>query len=479
MLRLQFDRGTLLAFPSGGVRPDDAPDPELRGAVFDRRVGAYRLPAHRYRDVLTALHRRGVELDNQAGGFEPLDLRCRLERQPFPHQAEAVDAWFGGGRQGVVVLPTGSGKTYVAQLIMERLGRSTLVVTPTLDLMQQWYGNLATAFDIPIGLVGGGYYDVQPVTVTTYDSAYLHMENVGDRFALLVFDECHHLPGPTYALAAELSLAPFRLGLTATPEREDGAERRLDRLIGPMVYLRQIGELAGRYLAEYETVTLKVRLSEDEMEEYHEARHIYRDFVARQGIRFGSPGGWGRFLMLTSRSEEGRRAFLAYRTQKAISQASEAKLRLLETLCERHRHDRMLIFTSDNATVYKISRRFLIPAITHQTKVKERHALLSAFNQGDLPFLVTSRVLNEGVDVPAANVGVVLSGTGSVREHVQRLGRILRRAEGKQALLYEVIAEDTAEEYVSNRRRQHDAYQRGGAQGSESDPPAEDPHVDP
>lgn len=465
MLRLEFDRGTLLIH----APEDNAAALGITGGVYDRRVGAWRVPALRYRDVLTHLHRRQVEVDNQAGGFVPLDLRCRLEREPFPHQAEAVDAWFRDGRRGVVVLPTGSGKTYVAQLIMERLGRSTLVVTPTIDLMQQWYGNLATAFDIPIGLIGGGYYDPSPITVTTYDSAYIHMENLGARFAFLVFDECHHLPGPTYSLAAELSLAPFRLGLTATPEREDGGERRFDTLVGPLVYRREIGELAGRYLAEYETVTLKVRLSEEEMEEYLEARHIYRDFVSRQGIRFGSPGGWGRFLMLTSRSEEGRKAFLAYRTQKAISQASEAKLRLLETLCERHRQDRMLIFTSDNETVYKISRRFLIPAITHQTKVKERHAVLSAFNRGEIPFLVTSRVLNEGVDVPAANIGVVLSGSGSVREHVQRLGRILRRAEGKQALLYEVIAEDTAEEYVSNRRRQHDAYQRSEGTGNDAD----------
>ena len=87
---------------------------------------------------------------------------------------------------------------------------------------------------------------------------------------------------------------------------------------------------------------------------------------------------------------------------------------------------------------------------------------MQKFNSGEYPFLVTSRVLNEGVDVPAANVGIVLSGSGTVREHVQRLGRILRRGEGKQAVLYEVVAEDTAEEFTSSRRRQHGAYQRGG-----------------
>ncbi len=457
MLRLEFDRGTLLIRAADGELPEGL---ELPGCSFDRRVGCLRAPAWRYREVVTVLHRSEVEYDNQAGGFDELDLASRLVREPFPYQTEAVDTWWKAGRRGVVVLPTGTGKTFVAQMILERLGRSGLVVTPTIDLMQQWYGVLSTAFELDVGLVGGGYYEPQPLTVTTYDSAYLHMERFGDRFALLVFDECHHLPGPSYSIAAETSLAPFRLGLTATPEREDGGEVRLARLIGPIVYRREIGELAGRYLADYETVTLRVRLSEAEREEYLHERAIYRDFVAKNGIRFGSGGGWVRFLMLTSISEEGRRAFLAYRTQKAISQASGAKLRLLEQLLEQHRGDRMLIFTSDNDTVYKISRRFLVPAITHQTRVKERHETLQRFNSGDYPFLVTSKVLNEGVDVPAANIGVVLSGSGSVREHVQRLGRILRRGEGKQALLYEVVAEDTAEEFTSERRRQHGAYQR-------------------
>ncbi|MEM9597805.1 MAG: DEAD/DEAH box helicase family protein [Acidobacteriota bacterium] len=458
MLRLEFDRGTLLVRGDVDALPDDV---VLPGCVYDRRVRLFRAPAWRYREILTLLHRAEVEHENDAGGFESLDLRAREVREPFPYQAEAVDTWWRRGRRGVVVLPTGAGKTFVAQMIAERLGRTMLVVTPTIDLMQQWYGVLKTAFDVPVGLVGGGYYDVEPITVTTYDSAYIHMERLGNRFALLVFDECHHLPGPTYATAAEMSIAPFRLGLTATPEREDGGEKKLDRLIGPIVYRREIGELAGEFLAEYETVELRVRLSEEERGAYLREREIYRSFLHEEGLYLGTPQGWQRFLQATSRSERGRRAFLAFRAQKTIAQASDAKLRLLETLLARHRRDRVLIFTSDNETVYRISRRFLIPAITHQTKVKERHRALKAFNDGTYPFPVTSRVLNEGVDVPAASVGVVLSGSGSVREHVQRLGRILRRAKDKRAVLYEVVASDTGEEFTSERRRQHGAYRRG------------------
>ena len=109
--------------------------------------------------------------------------------------------------------------------------------------------------------------------------------------------------------------------------------------------------------------------------------------------------------------------------------------------------------------MYAISRRFLVPAITHQTKVKERSHTLAAFNEGTLGAVVTSRVLNEGVNVPEANVAIVLSGSGSVREHVQRLGRVLRKTDNKHAVLYEIVSAGTSEERTSDKRREHVAYQ--------------------
>src|SRR4029079_767413 len=138
--------------------------------------------------------------------------------------------------RGLVVRPTGTGKTFVAILAIAKAGRPALVVTPTIDLLNQWYSELTNAFQVPIGLLGGGHYDIQPLTVTTYDSAYIHLERWGNKFGLLVFDECHHLRGPTCAMAAVGSIAPSRLGLTATPERADGMEMAYPDLIGPIVY---------------------------------------------------------------------------------------------------------------------------------------------------------------------------------------------------------------------------------------------------
>jgi superfamily II DNA or RNA helicase len=453
-LHLAFDGGTLVV---------TGPDPERLAALpycrFDARNNIYRAEAIHYRALVEHLRREQIAYKDEARAYQPTAWPLRTSRDPFPHQTEALQTWWIANGRGVVVLPTGTGKTFLAILAINKTGRPALVVTPTIDLLNQWYGELLVAFDVPIGLLGGGYYDIQPLTVTTYDSAHIHLDRWGHRFGLLVFDECHHLPGPTYMAAAIGSLAPYRLGLTATPERTDGQEGVLDGLIGPIVYRREIKELAGDFLAEYQTVRLYVELSPEEEAKYILAREQYRSFVDEHGISMGGPHGWQRFIQETCRTKEGRAAFQAYREQRRLALAAPAKLGVLQKLLDRHRQDRILIFTNDNATVYQIARRFLVPAITHQTKAKERRHILDCFQSGEYPVVATSRVLNEGVDVPAANVGIVLSGTGTVREHVQRLGRLLRKHGEKQALLYEVVTRGTSEEYTSDRRRQHHAYQ--------------------
>jgi superfamily II DNA or RNA helicase len=337
--------------------------------------------------------------------------------------------------------------------------RAALVVAPTRDLVRQWYDLLRLSFDCDVGVIGGGEHEILPLTVATYDSAYLHMQDLGSRFGLVVFDECHHLPGETYSLAAELCLAPFRLGLTATPERTDGRDQRLEELVGPIVYRRGISELSGEFLADYVVESIEIELGPDERAEYEAERAVYLGFVRSQGIRMGSASGWNDFIMRSSRSVDGRRAFAAYRRQRELAFAARDKLRHVELLLAQHRQDRVLVFTQDNATAYAVSKAFLLPVITHQTKVRERSEILSGFADGTYTAIVTSKVLNEGVDVPAASVAIVLSGSGSVREHVQRLGRILRRYGDKRAVLYELVSAGTAETHTSQRRREHEAYQ--------------------
>lgn len=452
MWKVRFHAGSLVV---EGARPEELPD----GFRYDDRVGWPRGPAWRYPELVLKARAESRPLQDEARVYAPMEgLDLLTERTQRPYQAEAVAAWREAGRRGSVVLPTGAGKSVVAELIIADTKRPVLVVAPTLDLVGQWYDRLARAFGRPVGLLGGGYHDIQEITVSTYDSAWMHMPRLGDRFGLLVFDEVHHLPAAAYRAAAEASIAPFRLGLTATYEREDGLEHTLLDLIGPVVYRKEITELAGDFLAEYETVCLSVRLSPEEQERYVSLRKVYTSFLGQHRIPIGKPGGWQVFLRHASRSRAGRAAFKAYQESRAIAHGTEAKLDILAELLEDEAGRRTIIFTNDNATAWRVSRQFLVPCITHQTDIKERRARLAAFEEGRLPVMVTSRVLNEGVDLPSAEVAIVLSGTGTVREHVQRLGRILRPGHGKRAVLYEVVTAETAEERTSKRRRDHDAY---------------------
>jgi len=460
MIHLGYQDGTLILTAEATAAADAVALLErLPGVAHDPRTNEYRAEGRAYRSIVESCRAQGLAYSDEARQWAVTPWPLRISRDPFPHQREAVETWWQHGGRGVVVLPTGTGKTFVAMLAINRVNRPTLVVTPTIDLMTQWYRELGIAFDVPIGLMGGGYHDLQPLTVTTYDSARIHVEKWANRYGLVVFDEVHHLPSASNAAAAQGALAPYRLGLTATPERADGQEILLHELVGPIVYRREITELTGQFLANYRTERLYVELTPEEAAEYQQARDHYRQFCAERGFSLGGANGLRRFILESTRSREGRAAFESFQSQRRIALAAPAKLHLLERLLDRFRNDRVLVFTHDNATVYEISRRFLVPAITHQTKTKERKHILEGFLTGLYTTVVTSRVLNEGVDVPAANVGIVLSGTSTVTEHVQRLGRLLRKQGDKQALLIEVVSRGTVEEFSSARRRQHQAYQ--------------------
>lgn len=447
---LSFDRGTLI------LHPPPKGKAWVDYATWDDRVEKFRIKAIDYRRVIEALQNEQVNFIDEAKAFVSLELVSSLAMEPYPHQTEALTAWKHAGRQGVVVLPTAAGKTYLAQLAIASTPRSTLIVVPTLDLMHQWYAQLLAAFpDTEVGLLGGGARDKSPLLVATYDSAAIHAEALGNRYALLIFDECHHLPTDFNRAIAEYAIAPYRLGLTATPERSDGKHSDLNYLIGTEVYRQTAAELAGKALAKHEVVQIKVQLSQHERDRYNESIKLRNAFLQQANIKLGSLKGWQLFVQASARSTAGRKAMLAHREAKAIALGTDGKLRVLSNLLAQHYPERTLIFTADNAMVYRISQEFLIPAITHQTPIKERHEILLRFREGEYRALVASHVLNEGVDVPAASVAIILSGTGSAREYIQRLGRVLRRGTDgeKLAVLYEVVAEDTSEEGTSVRRR--------------------------
>ena len=428
----------------------------------DPRSGNFRARACDYAQTVLTLQKSNFSFRDQVRDYVPLaDLSIKSPLTPHLHQKEALEAWERAAFRGTVSLPTGAGKTILAVMAIARLRRPAIVLVPTIDLLTQWCSVLERFFQMPIGMLGGGEHNILPITVSTYDSAVLQMEFIGNRFALLVADECHHLPGPGYQLAAAMSIAPFRLGLSATMEMDTERNAVLKDLMGGNIFSVAIDELEGKILSPYLVKRLFVELTTDETVRYRECRNIYTGFLRRYGISMASNQGWRNFLIGCTRFPGGKEAFAAFLEQRKIARAGASKLQLLNKIFQQHSGERILIFTADNDSAYAIGRHFTLPVITHHTRSAERKSFLDSFRTGEYPILVTSKVLNEGVDVPSAAVGVVFSGSGSVREHVQRLGRVLRPSPGKvQAVLYELVSAGTSEEYTSGRRREHRAYKR-------------------
>src|SRR3989441_1518407 len=239
-----------------------------------------------------------------------LPYETTLSIEPRPYQNEALANWLSAGSAGVVVLPTGAGKTLVAALAIHETRLWTLAVVPTLDLLQQWRTALASTLSLDtgeIGIFGGGDKEMKPITIITYDSAALYPREL-QRFGLLVFDECHHLPAPTYRLIAESAFTSLRLGLSATPERSDMAHIELDELIGPEVYRRSPAELTEeRYLAQYEEKLIDIALSSEDEMRYAEQRRIYSSFLRRRRISIRSPEDFQqKLIFLSARDAEAR-----------------------------------------------------------------------------------------------------------------------------------------------------------------------------
>ena len=392
-----------------------------------------------------------------------LPFETSLQMEPRPYQEEALTRWLAESSAGVVVLPTGAGKTLVAAMAIHETGLWTLAVVPTLDLLQQWRNALTSALGLStddasaaaekIGVFGGGEKDIRPITIITYDSAALYPRELR-HFGLLIFDECHHLPAPTYRLIAESAFTPLRLGLSATPERSDMAHVDLDGLIGPEVYRRSPSELTeGRYLAEYQEVCIDIALSSEDEARYAEQRDIYRSFLRRRRISLNSPEDFQKKLIfLSARDPEAREAMLAWREARSIAMNAPAKYAEIERLLNLHASDQVILFSEYNPVVEQISRRFCLPSITYKTPAEERRIILERFRTGQYSKLVTGRVLNEGVDVPDCRVAIIVSGNSTKREYIQRLGRVLR-PKLEQALLYELVTTGTTEEEMAKRRR--------------------------
>jgi len=262
-MKLRFDRGTI-------VLTDPPKELDLAGApgvLWDPRVHAHRAPASQYPALKRWLLHRGSRFHDIPPPARPThELWSDVDLRPY--QEAALSAWELGHHRGVVALPTGSGKTRLALAAMQRTQLSALCLVPTRVLLDQWLREIRVVYGGAVGCYGDGMRQLAPLTVATFESAYRHMDQFGDRFGLLIVDEVHHFGGGLRDEALEMTVADARLGLTATPPRDAGAAACLAELVGPTVFELAVADLAGGFLASLDAITLYLDLTPAERSAY-------------------------------------------------------------------------------------------------------------------------------------------------------------------------------------------------------------------
>jgi superfamily II DNA or RNA helicase len=422
--------------------------------TYDAKFKNFRAPPMYFDQILQYLASRyDVKIEFTYG--DKLTFETTPKYQLRPYQKEAISKWGENNYKGIICLPTGTGKTYLGFQAIHKTKSRTLIVVPTINLLHQWRSAIVEQMGVSkenIGVWGGGKQELGEITITTYDSAHIYVKKFQCAFDLLIFDEVHHLPAPTYRVIAEGTIASKRLGLSATPERSDDLHQDLDVLVGKVVYRTEHEELVeDGYVAPYELKTIKIELSEEEQRKYNAFDEIYMDYVKRYRVY-----DFEKLVLRFGRDKKAREALLARQEARRLSFGGGRKLEILEELLIQHQNDIVVIFCEFNDIVHEIAKRFLVPEITHKTKLDERKMILENFRNGKYSKLVTGKVLDEGWDVHA-NVSVIVSGSGSKRQFIQRLGRILRPKKEithkKNAILYELVTKETLEVSTAHRRK--------------------------
>ena len=351
-MELTFNQGTIVV--RGNVR--------IPNSSWDERSKTFRAMALHYKDIVDYLNNSCIDFIDTVFDLVPCpEFQIQNNIILRDYQKKAIDEWSKNSNRGVLVLPTGSGKTIIGIEAISMLNTPTIVIAPTLDLVNQWRSKLKEAFqnNIDVGILGGGKQEIKALTVSTYDSAHIHAERLGNRFNFIIFDEVHHLPAEGYRHIAEMFASPLRMGLTATYEREDGLHIELNRLVGGKVFEKKVKQLVGEHLSPFRLEKITVELTDEEKKEYDLNHGIFKNYLRRNNITIQSSADFQKIVMRSGRDPNARKALLARNSARTIALNSTSKMEKLSEILKMHKEGKFFIFTEHNKMVHRISKEFL------------------------------------------------------------------------------------------------------------------------
>lgn len=355
--------------------------------------------------------------------FEPIKIEMNPEVVADPrynaYQKEAVEEFLRYGA-GTIVLPGGSGKTVIAMMASASLNAPTLILATRAQICEQFKEEFLSKTNVRsynISCIHGGSRDrsIKPITICTYQIARSLTALWKRQWGLVVYDESQHIPSPIWSKTARIQ-AIRRLGLTATPIREDKKEKMIFSLIGPPVYEKGWMEMAQA------------------------------GFIAKAKA-------YEILVPMTNRIE--RRYSHSYdeREKYIMASTNPSKLPVIKKLLEKHSNDKVLILGYYVQGAIELGKKLGVDVIHGEVPVRRRTELYNQFRKEEITRLVLTSVGEEGVNLPDANVLIEVCGLyGSRMAMGQRFGRILRpKDEG--AVFYELVSQGTLEQDFSEKRR--------------------------
>ena len=361
-------------------------------------------------------------------------------------QTEALNAWIQNRYRGIVVAPTGTGKSYVGLGAIKKMGYPSLIVVPTERLLKTWDRRVRRVLRVPPSPFYGKEKRLGWITISIYNTMARNLWLL-KHFKLVILDEIHHSAARTWIKIVESLDGQPVLGLTATIERLDNGHLKILEKI-PIVYNFTLSEaMESHQVAECEVIDESVPLTMAEYSEYARIDQMLRKLRARasHGLESMNPDLEARFYSLIQR-------------RKAILAEAVLKLPKLLEIVQKHLDERILVFSESIKSIEEAKKYLIkhgIPCETYHSKKteNERDRIFQAWGNG-YKVLLACRALDEGIDVPEAKIGIILATGQTKRQLIQRLGRLLRPNKNKKAKIYIISARATLEQNTAPKIKQ-------------------------
>jgi superfamily II DNA or RNA helicase len=444
--------------------------------------------------------KRSVDQEQQVPPGEPVRIpevwKLTKGVEPLPWQRQCMAKWQEKKGHGTVKVVTGAGKTMLA-LFMAELVQNTedkdlrlAIIVPTIVLMDQWYDVILKHGNVPIeaiGRLGGGHLEDfnggKRILVSVLASASERLPKVVkeanvEEHLMLVADECHHAGADEMSKALKTGCR-WSLGLSATPERDDADDKGynaslLGKKLGPIIYEFNLADALREGLVPKFTINhYGLSMNTGERQRYEALSRSISDAMSqlkaqRDPRSDGDFFSWARSMASRNAGEVGaiamrfvsdvskRRELLSH-----LAARGEAVLRLIEQEFSLNPDARVILFHESIADVMELfaslyQRGFEVIAEHSELPASYRETGLDHFRKGIARIIVSARSLIEGFNVPAVDVGIIVASSGSVRQRIQSLGRVLRRHRGpsgeeKTSCIHVLYAANSVEENIYSK----------------------------